>query len=417
MPINPAFPSLHDLKPPGEQGTLRGLLGIGTFNPGKIEHARQLQSVESGIMQGVYGDEDIAAFAQKNPQAAPFLQQAIQKRNIFQRNFQPGVQASPELAPIVGGLYAGQEATGRPGPVSQEAESIALQGKQPVNNLQGAVNELLRAGQVDEARKLMAASQERRPQQPNALKFAIRAEGYHPDTPLEILPPVVAERALARTMTPIAAQTGLGTRFVSRGGVPGEGEIPGFIPKVERPPESVKDALRSNESQLFKIRNALVGLDPNATKEQKEALKQQGIKHDPDATGFKGYLPSWALNRMYSSGTDLRAIIGDLSSMTIKDRSGAAVTAAEFPRLKPFIPDATDDPVTVRKKLAGFHRELSKLNTDIRAGYTFDQGFVPLPAKQDAQLTAQPSAAQKPAGMSAENWNELQRLRQKQSGR
>lgn len=157
MPINPAFPSLHDLKPSGTQGTLRGLLGIGTFNPGNVEHARQLQSVENAIMQGVYGDEDITAFAQKNPQAAPFIQQAVQKRNIFQQNFRPAVQGSPELASTVGGLYAGQEATGQAGPVSQQAESIAARGAPAVNDVPGAVNALLRAGQVDEAKKLMGS--------------------------------------------------------------------------------------------------------------------------------------------------------------------------------------------------------------------------------------------------------------------
>lgn len=39
--------------------------------------------------------------------------------------------------------------------------------------------------------------------------------------------------------------------------------------------------------------------------------------------------------------------------MVIHDRSGAAVTAAEFPRLA-FIPSPTDDAETVQKKLRQF---------------------------------------------------------------
>ncbi|MBF9641260.1 hypothetical protein IAI27_11285, partial [Streptococcus pseudopneumoniae] len=52
------------------------------------------------------------------------------------------------------------------------------------------------------------------------------------------------------------------------------------------------------------------------------------LQGDKNATGFKGYLPDVALNRMDPEGTSTRAIIADIGSLKIHDRSGAAVTAA-----------------------------------------------------------------------------------------
>ena len=403
MPINPRFQSLYDLSPPREQGTFRGMFGIGSFDPGKESHAPQLKSIEQGIMTGIYSDDDIAAFAQRNPQTTPFLQQAMQKRDIYKKHFQPGVPASPELAEPIRGFYAGQQATGQPGPIAEEAASLAQLGREPVNDIPGAINSLLAAGKTDEAIKVASLQKDRSGKQPNALKFAIRAEGYHPDTPLEDLPPKVAERALARTMTPVAVSTGLGTNIFSRGGVPGE-TIPGFIPKVDRPPASVKEAITSNESKIRKISDALIATDPKATTEQKKYLASKRIVHDPKATGLQGFLPNVVLNRVDPSGVDVRGLIADLGSMEIRDRSGAAVTAAELPRLAPFIPNEKDDPSAVRKKLFGFKNALTELNKDIRAGYTFEQGFVPPPeGRGSAQQppTAPPdSTRQIPSGWS-----------------
>lgn len=78
---------------------------------------------------------------------------------------------------------------------------------------------------------------------------------------------------------------------------------------------------------------------------------------DQDATGWQNYLPDFVVQRMDPKGVDTRAAIGDLGSLVIHDRSGAAVTAAEFPRLRPFIPQTTDNPETVKKKLERFVQE------------------------------------------------------------
>lgn len=117
-------------------------------------------------------------------------------------------------------------------------------------------------------------------------------------------------------------------------------------------PVSAAQKLMENNQNLRKAEQALALIEGGDVK---------GIKGDKNATGWKGYVPDAILQRTDPQGIATRAAIGDLGSMVIHDRSGAAVTAAEFPRLKPFIPQTTDDPVTVKKKLNRFAQEYRAL--------------------------------------------------------
>lgn len=113
------------------------------------------------------------------------------------------------------------------------------------------------------------------------------------------------------------------------------------------------DALRQVENALQLIAGSDVG-------------EMQG---DADATGLKGYLPNMLLSRVDPKGVAARAAIADIGSLKIHDRSGAAVTAAEFPRLAPFIPSATDTPETVAKKLRQFEHNYRALVEDTEEFY------------------------------------------------
>lgn len=122
------------------------------------------------------------------------------------------------------------------------------------------------------------------------------------------------------------------------------------------PPKSAEKAMPASAAAKMLENNA------NLKKaEQALALVQGkpigGAAGDQNATGWKGFVPDVVLQRLDPRGVDARAALADLGSMVIHDRSGAAVTAAEFPRLKPFIPGVTDSPPTVRKKLDRFVRE------------------------------------------------------------
>lgn len=113
-------------------------------------------------------------------------------------------------------------------------------------------------------------------------------------------------------------------------------------------PASAAKGLLENQANLRRAQQALELISGKQI--------DGGIQGDQDATGWKNVLPNQVLNRMDPKGVDTRAAIADLGSMVIHDRSGAAVTASEFPRLAPFVPTATDDPATVRKKLTQFVR-------------------------------------------------------------
>lgn len=111
---------------------------------------------------------------------------------------------------------------------------------------------------------------------------------------------------------------------------------------------------------------------------------------DKNATGIKGYLPNSVLQRFDPSGVDTRAAIADLGSLVVHDRSGAAVTAAEFPRLAPFIPQASDSPDAAQKKLENFKRVYQTTNEDAREFYRASGYNVPDLASGQPSATPAP---------------------------
>ena len=90
-------------------------------------------------------------------------------------------------------------------------------------------------------------------------------------------------------------------------------------------------------------------------------------------------MPGFALNRMDPSGVEARAGVADIGSLVLHDRSGAAVTAAEAPRLVPFIPLPTDDNATVIKKLTRMRNIAAQEQTGLTETYGKDQGYAPNP--------------------------------------
>lgn len=67
--------------------------------------------------------------------------------------------------------------------------------------------------------------------------------------------------------------------------------------------------------------------------------------------------------RIDPKGVAARAQIANIGSLKIHDRSGAAVSVHEFPRLAPFIPTVSDPPAAIRVKLQKL-REAIALETD-----------------------------------------------------
>lgn len=88
-----------------------------------------------------------------------------------------------------------------------------------------------------------------------------------------------------------------------------------------------------------------------------QAIK--AIKENPGAFGFSNAIPGAQLvKQLWASPGDIgaRAQVANIGSLKLHDRSGAAVSASEFPRLAPFIPSASDTPDAAIKKLEEMQR-------------------------------------------------------------
>ncbi len=94
-----------------------------------------------------------------------------------------------------------------------------------------------------------------------------------------------------------------------------------------------------------------------------DALK--AVDEYPQGLSVTNVLGNTIRSRTDPKGVDVRALVGNIGSLKVHDRSGAAVTAAETPRLTPFIPQPTDNAATVKKKLHLFKREYQLMQQEI----------------------------------------------------
>lgn len=148
-------------------------------------------------------------------------------------------------------------------------------------------------------------------------------------------------------------------------------------------PTAAQNAMLENVKNLERAQRALRLLGGDDVNNP----LREGETADKEATGLKGYLPNQLLNRIDPAGVDARAAIAELGSLIIHDRSGAAVTAAEFPRLAPFIPTEKDDAATVRKKLRAFVRIYQEEQAALESAYGEDNGFKPFKVKRPGAST------------------------------
>lgn len=100
------------------------------------------------------------------------------------------------------------------------------------------------------------------------------------------------------------------------------------------------------------------------------------VADNPKAVGAMGAVPGFISQYLPDSwgggaqGAAVRAGVANLSSMKIHDRSGAAVTVGEMPRLRPFIPDIRfDSPEVIQTKLNGFRLEYNTILKELESGY------------------------------------------------
>lgn len=125
-------------------------------------------------------------------------------------------------------------------------------------------------------------------------------------------------------------------------------------------PANVNKSIIENQQNISKIDRAIAA-----------------ITAKPNALGPQYMIPGAETAGQYldPEGVDARAGVADIGSMVLHDRSGAAVTVSEMPRLKPFIPTASDTPDVAKKKLARFKQEYEAEAGLLSQTYSKDQGY------------------------------------------
>lgn len=130
---------------------------------------------------------------------------------------------------------------------------------------------------------------------------------------------------------------------------------------------TIRKAIAANQEQVSVIDDAL-----NELAAYPEAIGLNRGIGDLPLMGKSGD----AINqRVDPQGVAARAALANIASMVIHDRSGAAVTVSEFPRLAPFVPSVHDTYDTAVKKL-------QKLKTmiGVETGALQSSGTSPAPA-------------------------------------
>lgn len=175
------------------------------------------------------------------------------------------------------------------------------------------------------------------------------------------------EQIIQTEQGPMRMVNGVATPVLGPDGQPVRGK------STERAlPVSASKGLLENQENLRRAEQAAALLEGKDITDAAGNVVMQG---DREATGKKGLLSNLGvigdktLNWLDPKGVDARAAVGDLGSLIIHDRSGAAVTAAEFPRLRPFIPLSSDSPEVARKKVQRFKTEYQNIQQEMTDFY------------------------------------------------
>jgi len=150
--------------------------------------------------------------------------------------------------------------------------------------------------------------------------------------------------------------------------------------KLKPIPPAINTAIISNDQSINKIQDAL-----------------NLLQNNKDAIGLKGNLPQSLLNRADTKGIATRAAITDIGSLVLHDRSGAAVTASEEPRLMPFIPNPADTYEAGKTKLERMLKYAKENQAALKGTYSEDQGY------KSSPILASGGSRPVPAGGSAIN--------------
>lgn len=186
--------------------------------------------------------------------------------------------------------------------------------------------------------------------------------------PLNIKGPKKVAPQEDRTLVPVQQEDGT-TIYMPRQQAAGK-KVPG---PNNTGAATISKAVAANRTQLSVIDDAVKELDSH-----------------PSAVGLTRGLPVIGDRldpRMDPNGVAARAQIANIGSLKIHDRSGAAVSVHEFPRLAPFIPLLSDPPEAIRTKLKKL-REAIEMETNLLSQGTGPSATKPSASSGDPEFDA-----------------------------
>lgn len=165
-----------------------------------------------------------------------------------------------------------------------------------------------------------------------------------------------------------------------------EGWQPAAQPGANLGRDKTDRALKAPVQKLVAESNTIVGMVDQAIAEL------QANKND---VGAKAYLNKIAdlLDRWDTPGVGVRALVTDIGSNVVHQRSGAAVSAQEFDRLRGVIPQPTDNAATAIAKLSQLRNGAIRTANALRkvAGVAEQSYSAPAPATRATAPSAAPT--------------------------
>lgn len=160
--------------------------------------------------------------------------------------------------------------------------------------------------------------------------------------------------------------------------------VPKKLPQGQTPSATVVTG--PNGESLGKPLKDIPPAQNQAIIENSKALQNidaaiQSIQQNPGALGVKNMAGDTVSQFVDPTGTSVRAQLANVAGQRFHDLSGAAISASEASRLRPFIPAVTDRPEVALEKLQNLKREYQSVNDMLSQTYSKEQGYKPSPVQ------------------------------------